>query len=292
MVADQGMNFFSFEKLLPDDHACFEHLFWARGGQRIICPNCNVAGKWVYMRYQKQFRCQCYKNLRVRNGTPFFRSQIGLWRSYCGLIFFLNFGRLVPGRLMARHLGIGSGSAWHFQRRLRNQIEMMKGRVLRDLCNSNDIFIEEQLYRHINAPQHRGSGRMSVLHLSDGTRHLSFAMPSRAQRAVRRFLIDQIGSRKLWCRPTEFFDRPFYLYKGLVRRCDGSEPESIRVASRMAQSHGIYCRRALRKGPKRVSREHLPQYLAELDFRFAYARDKRAMFPDFFRSFGPVQWSP
>jgi len=287
--SDQGMSYFSFERHFPNERNCFEHLFWARGGQAIRCPKCGRHNHWRFAPHLKQYRCKCQQSLPLRTGTPFAASNLDLWRSYCGLVLFLNFGRPPPGQLLCRHLDLSASGAWHFVRRLRGHLNAMKAAVLEQMRSAANVVIDLHFYRHVSTNPSRGAGQMAVLHISDGKDCLSFPLQSPEKKTVRDFLRGLFPEAQLWCAPKTYFSRADRLAFHSASLLESHTEALAQTAARL-MSHGLYCRRSIRKGPKHLSRSYIGLYLAELDFRFAYANDKRLMFPEFFRGMGSVKW--
>ena len=114
------MDLLQFQKMFPDEEACFDYLVKSRWSQVFICPKCGHAEYYQLVR-RKLFQCKaCRHQTSVTAGTVFHRSKLPLQKLFWAVYLVTTIKKGMSALELQRKLGIGSyKTAWLLLHKLR-----------------------------------------------------------------------------------------------------------------------------------------------------------------------------
>ena len=145
----------------PDEQACIEHLFALRGGNEASCPRCGQETSWRQVRGTPTYvaRC-CQKPVSTKTGTLFERSKFPLFLWFYAINFLLNRATPTGADFLARHLGVSPTGAFRILSGFRAHLSELCRWLLRSE-KSQELYLDEFLYRPVRTRNCRGKGRMT-----------------------------------------------------------------------------------------------------------------------------------
>jgi transposase-like protein len=279
-----------------DAYAFLEELRW---GDQPVCPHCGSVRKHYFLNpangtarktrtgsasQRRVWKCaDCRKQFSVLTGTIFHGTKIPV-RTWVFVVFEMASSKNgVSAREIERKYNLTPKSAWFMLHRIR---EAMKREPMAGLL-SGRVVADETWFGGKPGNRHRGGRGHGQ---TDKTP--IFALVSRETGEVRSHVVPNVRGHNLRAVLTEHVDpAETHLhtdsgkqYIGLGAEfashstVDHSIGEYVRddVSTNQAESYFAQLKRSLDGTHHHVSREHLPRYLAEFDFRYSTRRDSDA----------------
>lgn len=305
---EQGeLSLATLPKYLSDETSAWElleRLRWPTGGP--VCPHCGVQDPQHYfiasrsgerrtakgnVTYRRIWRCRsCRKQFSVLVGTIFESSKVPVHKWLLAMWLFSSAKNGVSALELQRHLGIAYQTAWFMGHRLREAAkrEPLAG-MLRGTIVADETWVGgEPKNRHAakNAelkPRRMAPGELRVNQKTDKTPVLALVNPETGE--VRSHVVADVTGHTLRKVISEQVDMAGSVlhtdeggwYEQLGREflehntVNHSAGEYVRgrVSTNRAEGYFAQLKRSIDGTHHNVSREHLPRYLAEFDFRYS-----------------------
>jgi transposase-like protein len=274
-----------------DAYRYLERLRW---GDRPVCPHCGSVDKHYFLKpangrsrktrtgansERRVWKCgACRKQFSVLTATIFHGTKVPL-RVWLLVIYDACSAKNgISAREIERKYGVCPRTAWHMMHRLR---EAMKREPMAGLL-SGRVVADETYYGGKPANRH---GHDPKRHLPGGTEKTAImALISRETGEVRSRVVPNVKRDTLREAIAEHVDMPnatlhtdqLQNYKLIAVEFMGHEivnhanREYVRgdVTTNHAETYFSQLKRSLDGTHHHVSKEHLPRYLAEFDFRY------------------------
>lgn len=293
------LNLATITKKFSGESAAWEYLEDLRWPNGPVCPHCGVVGGAYFIKprnghrktstgkvsYRRLWKCaDCRKPFSVLVGTVFERSQVPLSKWLMALFMMAASKNGVAAYELHRTLGVTNKTAWFMMHRLREArkrdplIDSMTG-----LITADETFIGGKLSnKHQQGKPGYGGGRGRAGYPKNKTAVLSLV--NRTTGAVRSRVVANVNSEtigKAIAEQVNVGGSVLHTDAGAQYRPVGREfvdhqwvdhvrREYVRgtVTSNHAENYFGQLKRSLDGTHHRISKTHLPRYLAEFDFRF------------------------
>jgi transposase-like protein len=285
-----------------------EELRWGVDRDRLACPHCGHDRAYFLkpktgearitgpvrksdgqrsISVRRVWKCAaCRRKFSVLTGTIFHATKIPIADWLQVLVLASSAKNGIAGREVERLIGVTPETAWHMLHRIREAMkrEPMVG-MMRGVVVADETFIggkpknrHQQGKARMYSPGGSGKrggpfeGKTAVLSLVSGGEVRSQVVPDVTGATLRKVIAEQVDMAASTLhtdagkqyRPLgqEFAEHEFV---------DHSEREYVRgaVTTNPAEGYFSQLKRSLDGTHHHVSREHLPRYLAEFDFRYS-----------------------
>ncbi len=119
-----------FFKRFGTDDACLDHLMTVRYGERVVCPKCSKAGRFVRIKAIPAYACptpRCGHHIHPMAGTPFERSHTALQKWFYAMYLFTTSRHGVSAKELQRQLGVTYKTAWRMGHEIRKYMAEVDG---------------------------------------------------------------------------------------------------------------------------------------------------------------------
>lgn len=272
-----------FMQMFPDDDACLEHLFKLRFGADHECSRCGETGKWKKLTKEPAYTCQCGNHIHPMVGTPFHRSHTPLQKWFYAMYLFTTTRHGVPAKELQRQLSVNYKTAWRMGHEIRKYLGLVDGNE----PLSGHVEADEA---YIGGRRKRTKGRKGVVLDNkaivvgiverDGNL-MTTVVPDTSRNSLEVTITNNVvpGSRVSTDEHKGYADlsRAGYVHEAV----NHSEEEYVRgiVHTNTIESFWSMLKRSIKGTHIHVSKDHLPKYLAEFEFRWNLRRHPEAMFP-------------
>jgi len=277
-----------FMKRFPDDDACLDHLMTLRYGKELDCPKCGKHGKFTKIKKVPAYQCSCGHHIHPMVGTPFEKSRTPLQKWFYAMYLFTTSRHGVPAKELQRQLGVTYKCAWRIGHEIRKYMANVDG----DSGLSGHVEIDEAYIggreKFIGRPTSKNSKKTGVL-----------GMLQRNGKIMTR-VIDNVQWKTLLPIITE------NVKAGSIISTD--EMMSYRILPKLGYDHGrvdhsakqwksgihhtnsiegfwSHLKRSILGTHIHVSRQHLPKYLGEFEYRYNMRANPSSMFDRLLVSF-------
>ncbi|HXZ83716.1 MAG TPA: IS1595 family transposase, partial [Acidimicrobiales bacterium] len=293
-------------KLIPTEAAAYEYMESLRWPTGPVCPHCGVIGGHYYLKpnsglatdegdaarktrtgslsARRVWKCKdCRKQFSVITGTVFHGSKVSLrtWIFVCFEMCANKNG--LAAREIERKYGLPPATAWYVAHRVREA--MMRRRP--EALLSGVVVSDETWIGGNPANKHRGKvprdGLGNMIHHTEKTPVLSLVEKDTGE--VRSQVLPTVNSKNLRKVFEQEVDMPrtvlhtdgatcYDAFDWRVRRHESVNHEAgeyVRgdVSTNRLENYFSQLKRSIDGTFHHVSREHLPRYLAEFDFRYS-----------------------
>jgi transposase-like protein len=294
------LNLATLPKYLSNEASAWElleRLRWPQG--QIVCPHCGVIDPQHYFiaarsgerttrtgqtTYRRLWKCRdkdCRRQFSVLVGTIFESSKIPVSKWLLAM-WLMGAGKNGVSALeLQRHLGIAYQSAWFMAHRLR---EAMRREPLAALITGKVVVADETWIGGAPKNMHAHKRPMRGKGFSDQTPVLSLISMGLDESEVRSRVVPNVRGATLRAAIEEQVDLPnttlftdsSKAYTELTPKVarhvsvNHSKGEYVKrgAGTNAAESYFSQLKRSLDGTFHHVSKEHLPRYLAEFDFRY------------------------
>jgi transposase-like protein len=278
-----------------DAYLLMEELRW---GGRPVCPHCGVLGEAWYIRplngksratrtgsqsQRRVWKCRaCRKQFSVLTGTIFHGSKVAL-RTWLLVIFEMCSAKNgISAREVERKYGLTAKTAWFLCHRIR---EAMKREPLAGLL-SGTVAADETFIGGVPKNRHRNDPREQPRGYAQTDQTPVFALIDYETCEVRSRVIPDVTGKTLSAAITEQVDRERTelwtdgakaygpIGKGMrghqvVDHAGGQYVKRGGITTNMVENYFSQLKRSIDGTHHHVSKEHLPRYLAQLDFLYS-----------------------
>jgi hypothetical protein len=283
----RGISFPAFERHLPDEASCKAFLFWLRNGHALPCPRCGRQTSWNSLPNTMTYRSRCCgARVSVTRDTIMVQTHMSLWTWLYTFILLLNMSGFPSAHVLARHLGVSSQCAFNMLTKIRRQVGVACQQGIRSL-ERRAVFVHHCYIRNVKTSGYRGTGKLSVLIMSDGQNVFGVTMKKRGHSEYRR-IIRRTGCGQVHTNSIRIFGQLSHISSidaQLMQVATTHYPPQVREAHNLASSFAVYLQRSMRIIRVPVARDKAQLYIDEFVFRFNFASDKAMLYPLFLSSF-------
>jgi transposase-like protein/ribosomal protein L37AE/L43A len=259
-----------FFKQFPDDDSCLEHLMEVKYGKQFVCPKCEKDSKFHRIAKRPVYGCQyCGHQISPMAGTPFARSSTPLQKWFYAVYLFTTSRHGVPAKELQRQLSVTYKTAW----RMGHEIRKYMGEVDGDGNLQGHVEIDEAYIggKETHEQWSTNSKKTAVLGMveRDGSL-MTRVIPNSKEITLLPIIKANVkhGSTVSTDEHYGYSDLKLWGFNhGTVAH---SREEWKRGIHSTNTIEGFWSRLKLSiKGTHiHVSKQHLPKYLAEFEFRY------------------------
>jgi transposase-like protein len=280
------MNLITLARTFDSDSKCrelLEQLQWPDG---VTCSKCG-SKKISRIEKRNQFDCDsCRYQFSVTAGTMFHDSHLPLWKWFAAVYLMCESKKGMSALQIKRTLGIGYKTAWYLCHRIRAAIQALEMPQLEGIAvEVDETFIGgKDKNRHWNKKSHitGGSGKMAVI----GAVERGGAVRAKVIQTTNTETLDgfvrEAVSQKVTLVSTDEHNGYRLLGNdynhGVVAHGKGEYVVGA-IHTNTIESFWSLLKRGIVGSYHKVSKEHLPAYVAEFEFRFNN-RKNRHLFRD------------
>ncbi|MDP6516765.1 MAG: IS1595 family transposase [Alphaproteobacteria bacterium] len=270
-----------FFKAFPDDDACLDYLMKLRHGETLECPKCEKHGKFHRIRRHPAYECAwCGYEIYPMVGTMFHRSHVPLQKWFYAMYLFTTTRHGVPAKEIQRQIGVSYPTAFRMAHKIREYMGTVDGEP--PLTGHVEV---DETYVGGKRPGKRGRGAAG--------KSVVFGILERAGGEVFTKVVPDASRKSLVPEITR------QVPKGT--RISSDEWAPYRVLSALGYEHSVVdhgakqwaqgdthvntleafwsmLKRSIRGTHIHVSRQHLPKYLGEFEFRYNLRKRPEQMF--------------
>ena len=272
-----------FFKQFPDDDTCLDYLMKLRHGEVIECPKCGKEGRFARIKKMPAYSCPwCGHHIHPMVGTPFHKSRTPLQKWFYAMYLFTSTRHGVPTKELQRQLGVTYKTAFRMAHKIREYMSAVDG----DPPLTGHVEVDET-YIGGRRPKIKGftgrgaKGKTVVFGILErGGELYTSVVPSASGKSLIPHIEAQVpkGTRissDEWA--------PYRVLSGLGYRhetVDHRAKEYARgdVHVNTLESFWAILKRSIRGTHIHVSRQHLPKYLGEFEFRYNLRKQPDPMF--------------
>ena len=294
MSKPKPMTIRQFFKLYPDDDACLEQVMRARYGDRHTCQKCGKLAHYYRLRARQAYECEyCAHHLYPCVGTPFEKSRTPLQFWFFAMYLFCASRNGVAAKELQRQLGVTYKCAF----RMGHKIREFMGEVDGDAPLGGLGRIVEADETFIGGHDRKGHDDKHIVlgAVERGGEVQTKAIASRHSKNV-------VGGVKDMLAPgASVVTDDYVAYTALPAlghphaSINHSKGEYVRgpVHTNTIEAFWAQLKRGINGTYIHVSRQHLPKYLSEFEYRFNLRKSPYVMFQILtlaFRRPSPVPW--
>ncbi len=265
------MNLADLVEQFGSNDRCRDYLEELRWPDGIECPKCQSKSV-SRISTRKQFDCNsCRNRFSVMAGTVFHDSKLPLWKWFAAVYLMIESKKGISALQVKRMLKIGSyETAWYLCHRIRSAM-VEEGEPLSGTVEVDETYIGGKVRGKGRGPYAGGNKTMVVGAVERGGRIRLQAGLSPTKADLRSFVKEVVDDDA-----EAIYTDEFYAYGDLSdwntrhEQVTHSKDEWVRglVHTNTVESAWSLFDRAVLGSYHKLSRKHLPSYLAEFEFRF------------------------
>ena len=271
-----------FFKQFPTDDACLDYLMQLRHGETIDCPKCGKHGKFARIKKEKAYSCPwCGHHIHPMVGTPFHKSHTPLQKWFYAMYLFTTTRHGVPAKELQRQLGVSYPTAFRMAHLIRDYM----GKVDGEPPLTGHVEVDETYVGGKRAGK-RGRGAAGKTVVFGILEREGEIYTSVVRNASGKSLIPHIeaqvpkGTRissDEWL-PYRVLTGLGYEHTTVDHGCKQWADGDTHVNT--LEAFWSMLKRSIRGTHIHVSRQHLPKYLGEFEFRYNRRKRPETMFAD------------
>ena len=273
----------------PDDEACLDYLMQLRHGEVIECSKCGKTGKFHRIKRHPAYECAwCGFEIYPMVGTMFYRSHTPLQKWFYALYLFTTTRHGVPAKELQRQLGVSYPTAL----RMAHEIRKHMGKVDGEPPLTGHVEVDET-YVGGRRPKIKGftgrgaKGKTVVFGILErGGELYTSVVPSASGKSLIPHVLAQVpkGTRissDEWA-PYRVLSKLGYIHETVDHGAKEYARGDVHVNS--LEAFWAILKRSIRGTHIHVSRQHLPKYLGEFEYRYNRRKAPHRMFADLLAS--------
>jgi|ETNmetMinimDraft_35_1059890.scaffolds.fasta_scaffold70436_1 transposase-like protein len=271
-----------FFKQFPTDDACLDYLMQLRHGETLDCPKCGKHGKFARIKKEKAYSCAwCGHHIHPMVGTPFHKSHTPLQKWFYAMYLFTTTRHGVPAKELQRQLGVSYPTAFRMAHLIRDYM----GKVDGEPPLTGHVEVDETYVGGKRAGKRgRGAGGKTVVFgmLERDGEIFTKVVPDASRKSLIPEITRQIpkGTRissDEWT-PYRVLTALGYEHTTVDHGCKQWADGDTHVNT--LEAFWSMLKRSIRGTHIHVSRQHLPKYLGEFEFRYNRRKRPETMFAD------------
>lgn len=260
------MALYLYRHVIANERTCYQVLHRLRWPQGVVCPSCRARAPWrMAERGRWAYRCKrCRRHFTLLTGTPLARTHLPLTKWVLAVALF-KIG--ISSHALARELIVSQRIAWTMLRRLRAVVRT--DGLLRKLRGQVEV---DETYvggRHKGKRGRGAAHKTIVLGLRTRRGHVrSLVIPRASAAAIRAVLAQHVArGARLYTDELPSYNRVRRL--GFRHRRLAHRDRFVRGQTHTQGIEGYWghLKPTLVARHRAVSPEHLPDYLAEADYK-------------------------
>ena len=261
--------YYQFMQEYPNDDACLDMIMRLRFGSNPTCNECGRETKYHRITGRRQYACQfCGAHVSPCAGTIFEKSSTSLHKWFYAMYLFSTTRHGVPAKELERQLGVTYKCAWRIGHEVRKLMDGIKADSL-----FGDTEADESYFggRREGGKRGRGAPNKTIVF---GMMARNGGVKTEVVPDVKKKTLQPIIEDTVEPGVTIHTDE-LKSYKGLDKagyrhsKVNHGAGEYVRDGSHVNSIEGYWSRlkNSIRGTHVHVSKQHMPKYLAEFDFR-------------------------
>src|SRR5262245_40686505 len=274
-----------FFKLFPDDDTCLDHLFRTRFGEQVLCSNCHRISKFYRIQAELAFSCPfCGWHLHPMVGTPFQKTHTSLQRWYYAMYLFSVTRHGVSAKELQRQFGCSYKTAWRMGHEIRKYMNVLDGNGPLGGKGGN-VEADETLVGGRDPEGRKGrakSNKTTVFSMIDRKTGeiISQVVPNSAGATLLPEIEKHVKKGSAihtdeWGGYNRLSERGYTHHT--VNHEAGEWARGITHTNTLEGYFSLF-KRSVFSTHIRISRKHMPKYLAEFDYRMNLRKVPHLMF--------------
>ena len=288
------LNLSTLAKHFSDEAAAWELVERMRWPDGPVCPHCGDRNRAYFLKprngnrttttgrvtYRRLWKCKaCRKQFSVLMGTIFERSQVPLSKWLLALYLMSASKNGIAANELRRTIDVTQTTAWYMLHRLREAMRQASLDTLSGIIVADEAYIggePKNRHRPAGATHRRGMGTdktpvLSLIHARTGEVR-SRVVPKADSTNISKVLAEQVNEAAsvLWTDEGSWYSpvgRQFLLHE-TVNHSEEEYVGPLGQTTNQAENFFSQLKRSLDGTFHHISKEHLPRYLDEFDFRF------------------------
>lgn len=266
-----------FQKQFPTEDSCLDHLFQVRYGKDFACPKCERPAKYSRVSGRRSYQCQwCANQVYPTAGTPFDRTRTSLRDWFYVMFQFCSTRNGVAAKEVQRQIGVTYKTAWRMCHEIRKYMAQVDGES--PIGGGGVVEVDETL---VGGKVKTGKGGKGGRHLENKT--VVLGMVERGGDVVTQIVPNQKGSTLIPV-VAEYVEagstihtdnlRSYNLLKAIgyqheaVNHAAGEYVSKTGAHTQTIEAFWSQVKRGISGTHIHVSRQHLPKYLGEFEYRW------------------------
>lgn len=270
----KGPSIREFQKRFPTEDSCLDHLFQVRYGTGFDCPKCGKEAKYTRVAGRRSYQCQwCANQVYPTAGTPFDRTRTSLRDWFTVMFMFCTTRNGVAAKEVERLLGVTYKTAWRMCHEIRKYMALVDGES--PIGGGGVVEVDETLVGG------KIKGKKKGRHLENKT--VVLGMAERGGDVVTQIVPDQKACTLIPAvagtveagatihtdnlRSYSALGSLGYTHES-VNHGAGQYVSATGVHTQTIEAFWSQVKRGISGTHIHVSRQHLPKYLGEFEFRW------------------------
>jgi hypothetical protein len=260
-----------FFKRFGTDDACLDHLMTVRYGERVVCPKCSKAGRFVRIKAIPAYACptpRCGHHIHPMAGTPFERSHTALQKWFYAMYLFTTSRHGVSAKELQRQLGVTYKTAWRMGHEIRKYMAEVDGTP----PMGGHVEIDETFIGGKNRGEGRANklkGKSVVFGIVEREGNLFTAVVANVRRSTLEPVVRKLvteGSTVSTDEAPAYQDLGNGYEHGVVNHSADEWVKGKHHTNSIESFWGLL-KRSIRSTHISVSAKYLPSYLGEFEYR-------------------------
>ena len=274
-----------FFKHYPNDEACLVHIFNVRYGERHVCRTCGVNATFHRLTNRRAWACaNCADHVYPTAGTVFEDTRTPLQMWFYAIYLFVTTRHGVSGKELQRQLGVTYKTAWRMGHKIREL--MMRGDIKGMLSGHVEV---DEAYVGGRRPGKRGrgaAGKTIVLGLKERGGAMQTKVIPNVKKVTLRAAVNERVEKGSTVSTDELMSygllTPDGFKHGLVKHSEKDWAHydyRLRdvVSTNQVENFWRLFKHSVRSTHTSISKQHMPNYLAEFTFRANHRDQGNAM---------------
>ncbi len=266
----QDMNLIKLmEEFGNSEDTCREHLAQLRWPDGVRCPRCESAKITPYAK-RDQYDCrECDYRFSVTSGTIFADSHLPLWKWFVATYLICEARKGVSANQLKRTLSVTYKTAWYLCHRVRAAMVEVDPPKLTGTVEIDETYVSGKV--HGKGVHYVANKSVVVGAIERGGRVRVAVIPKGERNAVRRFIKENVSddAEAIYTDESSLYG-DLSDYNTEHRRVNHGSKEWVNgnIHTNTVESVWSLLDRGIMGSYHKLSKKHLPAYLAEFEFRF------------------------
>jgi len=255
----------------------------SRFGASLDCPKCGKHGKFHRIKRHPAYECAwCGHEIYPMVGTPFERSRTSLQKWFYAMYLFTTTRNGVAAKELQRQLSVTYKTAWRMGHQIRKHMTKVDGEPpLTGHVEVDETYVGGKRPKIKGFTGRSAKGKTVVFGILErGGELYTSVVPSASGKSLIPHIVAQVpkGTRissDEWA-PYRVLSKLGYIHETVDHRAKEYARGDVHVNT--LESFWAILKRSIRGTHIHVSRQHLPKYLGEFEFRYNLRKRPELMF--------------